>query len=226
MKILVIADIHGYSDALGKVLDAIDMNGIDLVICPGDFTDMFSTPTEFSQVDIAEFVLHKLLALNKPLFCIPGNHDPFEILEIFNEYNVNLHNRVVKFQGMDLMGWGGAPTPFNTIFEPPDEETQECLNCMAPKVKPGYLLVVHDPPKDTKVDTVKEGKHVGSPVIRKFIEDTKPVLAISAHIHEAGGLDEVGRTKVFYPGPVFEGWYGIVTLDGKKVSCERKRVKL
>ncbi len=227
MKILVIADIHGHSDRLEKVLAGIDLKGIDLVICPGDFTDMFSSQKEFSQLDIAEVVLQKLLALGKPLLCVPGNQDPYEILGLFDEYGVNLHNRDVKFKGMDIMGWGGAPTPFNTIFEPSDEETRKVLDRMGSKVKPdSFLLVVHDPPKNTKVDLVEAGKHVGSPVIRKFIERKKPLLAISAHIHEAGGLDSIGSTQVFYPGPVFEGWYGVVTLEGKTVKCERKRVNV
>jgi len=92
-------------------------------------------------------------------------------------------------------------------------------------VKPGFVLVVHDPPKGTNVD-VAGGKHVGSPVIRKFIEERKPALVLSAHIHEAPGLDEIGKSKVFYPGAAFEGWYGIATLLDSGVKCERKRVEV
>jgi Icc-related predicted phosphoesterase len=227
MKILVIADIHGHTKELGKVLEGIDKGGVDLVVCPGDFTDMVSKPSEFSQIDIAEVVLQKLLSLGRPLLCVPGNLDPYEILGMFDEYDVNLHNKVVKFQGMDIMGWGGAQTPFNTIIEPSEEETKGALDKMGPKVVAGkFILVVHDPPRDTKVDLIEEGKHVGSPAIRRFIERKKPLLAISAHIHEAGGLDRIGSTHVFYPGPVFEGWYGIIALEGNKIRCERKRVKV
>ncbi len=227
MKILVVADIHGHSDRLERVLEGIDTGGIDLVICPGDFTDMLSRASEFPQIDIAEFVLQKLLALGKPLLCIPGNHDPYEILEVFDEYGVNLHRRAVKFQGIDIMGWGGAPTPFNTIIEPSEGETREALDSMAGGVKPGgFVLVVHGPPKNTRVDMIQEGRHVGSPAIRRFIEQRKPLLVLSAHIHEAGGLDKIGDSHVFYPGPVFEGWYGVVTLEGRNVKCERKRVKV
>jgi Icc-related predicted phosphoesterase len=224
MKILVVADVHGDSGRLERVLEGIDSRGIDLVVCPGDFTDMFSDAEDFSQMDIAEFVLQKLLALGKPLLCVPGNHDPYEILEMFDEYGVNLHNRVVKFRGIDIAGWGGAPTPFNTIFEPSDGETREALDRLGSRVEAGkFLLVVHDPPKGTRLDLARGGKHVGSPAIRGFIERKRPVLAISAHIHEAGGLDRVGSTQVFYPGPAFEGWYGIVTLEDKRLDCERKR---
>ena len=31
-------------------------------------------------------VVQKLLIPNKPLLCVPGNQDPFEIVEMFNEY--------------------------------------------------------------------------------------------------------------------------------------------
>lgn len=226
MKILVVADIHGHTRELEKVLGGIDVKGVDLVVCPGDFTDMVSKPSEFSQIDIAEVALQKLLALGKPLLCVPGNQDPYEILEMFDEYGVNLHNRVVKFQGIDIMGWGGAPTPFNTIIEPSEEETREALDRMAAGVKGNFILVVHAPPKNTKVDLIEGGKHVGSPAIRRFIEQKNPLLALSAHIHEAGGLDSIRGNQVFYPGPVFGGWYGVVELEGKNVKCARKRVKV
>jgi Icc-related predicted phosphoesterase len=225
MRMLVIADMHGDSGRLDKILEGVDMKGIDLVVCPGDFTDMFSPADDFSQLDMAEFILQKLLALGRPVLCIPGNQDPYEILDVFDEYGVNLHRRNVKFQGMDIIGWGGARTPFNTIFEPSDEETREALDKMGRGVNPGFLLVVHDPPKNTRVDAIREGKHVGSLVIRKFIESKKPALALSAHIHEAGGEDRIGNTRLFYPGPAFRGWYGIAALEGGEVKCERRRVQ-
>ena len=225
MKILVLADIHGDRAALDKVLDSIK-EGFDVVICPGDVTDMFNIPKEFSQMDMADMIIQKILALKKPLLCVPGNHDPYEMVHLLDDYGINLHEKVKKMGGVKFAGWGGALTPFNTIFEPTEEETTEALALLGGKVNGDFILVVHAPPKNTTLDRVASGEHVGSEAVRGFILEKQPLLAVSAHIHEAGGTDKLGKTTVFYPGPVYEGWYGIVILEGKTVKCERKQIKL
>jgi Icc-related predicted phosphoesterase len=224
MKILVVADMHGDFEKLEQFVNSVKGEDFDLIICPGDFTDMFSIPKEFSQVDIANLIIQKLLALKKPLLCVPGNHDPYEIVELFNDYKINLHAKVKEVAGTKFIGWGGALTPFNTIFEPSDEETKETLAALEQKISPGnFILVTHDPPKNTNVDKAASGGHVGSQVIREFIEKTRPMVAISAHIHESPGNDKIGNTAIFYPGAIFNDSYGIINIDGSKVSCETKK---
>ncbi len=225
MKILVIADIHGYYEKAFNKLSKIDTSRFDIMICPGDFTDMFNQPPGFSQMDVADLLLQKLLSFNLPLYCVPGNHDPYEILELLEEYGVNLHDKVKIFKGMKFVGFGGAVTPFNTIFEPTDEEIKQSLERMGKEVKnKNFALVVHNPPKDTKVDIVAGGEHVGSQAIKDFIIKKQPLLSISAHIHESGGIDKVGETIVFYPGPLYDGYYGVVELKAEGAKCEIKRI--
>jgi Icc-related predicted phosphoesterase len=224
LRLLVLADIHGDYVSLDKLIDSIKGQKFDAAICPGDFTDMYSMPKEFSQTDIANMVLQKLMTLNVPLLCVPGNQDPYEILEFFDEYNINLHAKTKTVGGTQFIGWGGALTPFNTLFEPSDEETKEALDSLLKKTKKGnFVLVTHDPPKDTNIDKTTGGNHVGSPVIRSFIEKAQPVLAISAHIHESSGSDKLGETALFYPGAVFEGLYGIIEINGKQIKFESKK---
>ncbi|MFH1444881.1 MAG: metallophosphoesterase, partial [Nanoarchaeota archaeon] len=225
MKILVFGDVHGKMDILSNIIKNIKIKP-DIVICPGDFTDMFETIEGFSQIDIADMILQKLLSFNCPVICVPGNHDPPDILKLFNQYGANLHGKLKEINGFLFMGWGGALTPFNTYFEPSSEETRTNLNRMSDKIKnKKFILVVHDPPKNTNVDRVMSGGHVGSSVIKEFIIKQKPILCISAHIHESGGTDRVGDTILFYPGPVYEGFYGVVNIDDKKITCEVKKVK-
>jgi Icc-related predicted phosphoesterase len=228
MKILIFADTHGEYEKAAEVLNRVRTEGIDLILCPGDFTDMFAVPEGFSQMDIADMILQKIMALKIPVLCIPGNHDPYEVLELFNEYNVNLHDKVKKVKGVHIIGWGGAPTPFNTIVEPSEEETAECLEKMYAKLKgEKFVLVVHNPPKDTNLDVAFSKRHVGSEAIRKFIEKRKPILAISAHIHEARGTDKLGSTQLFYPGALFEGYYGVAEIGpNQEVKCETRRIKI
>jgi hypothetical protein len=230
MKILIFADIHGEYEKAADVLNQIKTEGIDLILCPGDFTDMFAVPDGFSQMDIADMVLQKIMALKVPILCVPGNHDPYEVLELFNEYSVNLHDKIKKIKNMLFMGWGGAPTPFNTIFEPSEEETTESLEKLYGKAKgEKFVLMIHDPPLNTKLDTTFTKKHVGSKAIRGFIEKRQPILAISAHIHESMGTDRLGESTLFYPGALFEGYYGIVEIDErskKVIKCESRKIKV
>ncbi len=208
---------------LDKVLSKVDLKSIDAVICNGDFTDMYYNPFEFDQLDTCELIVQKLLALKKPLLAVPGNHDPYETLDIFDDYNINLHGKFKVFGGLNFVGFGGAATPFNTIFEPTEEEIERGLNKNADKVV-GGVLVVHNPPKNTKCDKIESGEHVGSDSVRKIIEKSKPLFVVCGHIHEAGSIDKIGNSVIFNPGAVFEGSWGVVDINNKEVKCELRKV--
>ena len=223
VKIMVVADIHGEFEKFSKMIDKIKENDFDFVICPGDFTDIHNTPEGYSQMDISEVIVQKLLSLGKPVFCVPGNHEPYDILEVFDEYNVNVHMNHQKIDGFEIIGFGGAATPFNTKFEPSEDDIKNGLDQMMKKIKNKFILITHNPPLNTKMDKTDSGKHVGSKNVRSFIEKNKPVLAISAHIHEAGGVDEIDKTKLFYPGPAYDGYYGIIEI-GKEIKCEIHKI--
>jgi hypothetical protein len=226
MRMLVIADMHGYSEDISRFFSKIDARSFDLIVCPGDFTDMFNQPPGFSQHNIAELNLQKLVSFGTPVMCVPGNHDPYEIIDVFEEYGVNLHGKVRRFGNETFMGWGGALTHFHTALEPTEEETEEALGRMGSEAGRGAIVVVHNPPHGTKLDKIATGEHVGSPAIRRFVEKNAPKLVISAHIHESRGTDTLGKSTLFYPGPFYAGLYGIVSVDGRGVSCEIKRISL
>ena len=160
------------------------------------------------------------------MICVPGNHDPYDIIDAFEEYDVNLHGKVRKVCGETFAGWGGALSPFNLAFEPTEEETKAGLEEMARKIGKDFILILHNPPKDTKLDRIISGEHVGSPAEREFIENTQPKLVITAHIHEASGEDRIGKSVLFYPGPFYAGRYGVVTVEGDKIKCEIKKIVL
>jgi Icc-related predicted phosphoesterase len=223
MRILIIADIHGKFGMLQKIIEDVNKEDFDFIISQGDFTDMFDGAQDFTQLEIADIVLQKLLILGKRLLCVPGNHDPYEIVDIFEEYGVNLHHKTTKIGDITFVGWGGADTPFNTHFEPSEEETEEALTGLLKGMKGKWALVTHAPPKDTKLDLVRKGMHVGSAALRKIITKSKPVFAVCAHIHENRGTERMGSTTVFYPGPAYEGYYGFVSVEKRKVKCEMRK---
>jgi len=223
MKALIIADIHGKFGTLQNIIDAAVKEGFDFILAPGDFTDMFDIPPNFSQLDVADIVVQKLLIPNKPLFCVPGNHDPYEILEIFDEYGISCHNKLVRFRGIGIAGWGGAATPFNTLLEPTEEETAEALGKLLKDYVGNLILMTHAPPKGTTLDELKSKEHVGSAAVRDIILKKKPVLAVTAHIHENSGSDMLGGSAVFYPGPAYDGHYGFATIEAGKVACVSRK---
>lgn len=216
MNILVIADIHGDFESLSNVLQNIKP-GIDVVVCPGDFTDVGLSLMGFSREDMMHLVLDQLMSLGTPVLAVPGNHDPAETHKILDECGVNLHGVGKEIDGVGFFGFGGAKTPFETPFEPSEEETERGLRIAFSEIANAKhkVMITHNPPKNTKLDRISTGVHVGSQVIRDFILLNKPDAAISAHIHEAVGVDELGGTKLIYPGPVSGGWAGILTVGEK-----------
>ncbi|MBI4181505.1 MAG: metallophosphoesterase [Candidatus Aenigmarchaeota archaeon] len=222
MKLLILADIHGEVDALKTTLQAGLREQPDAIIAPGNITDMFHLTPEFSQLDTAELIIQKLLAARLPVLMIPGNHDPIPILDLFEEYGVNLHAKRRILRGQAFAGFGGALTPFRTNFEPSEQETTLALERVGPAPA---ILVVHNPPKDTALDKLASGEHVGSPAVRAYIEKVQPPLVITAHIHEAAGQEFLGPSLLFNPGPAVQGRYGIVDL-GPPISCRSLSVPL
>ena len=79
------------------------------------------------------------------------------------------------------------------------------------------LMICHPPPFDTKCDRIRSGQPVGSTAARQFIEEVKPDVCISGHIHESAGVDRIGPTQIFNAGPFKGGGYIVVrTNDGRE----------
>ena len=76
------------------------------------------------------------------------------------------------------------------------------------------IVIAHNPPKDTKLDMIPNGVHVGSPLIRAFIESKKPLLVVSGHIHESAAIDTLGPTTLVNPGALADGRYAVAEITG------------
>ncbi len=213
MNVLVVADVHGEFETLSSVLENVPVK-FDVVVCPGDFTDIGLSLMGFSLEDTLRLVLDELSGLGKPVLALPGNHDPPETHKTFDEYGVNLHGRGKEIDGVGFFGFGGAKTPFGTPFEPSEDETAKGLTKAFEDVAGAKkkIIITHNPPKNTKLDVVSSGAHVGSQTVRDFILKHKPDAGTSAHIHESGGVDVLGDTKLIYPGPVSTGRVGLITV--------------
>jgi hypothetical protein len=223
MNILVASDIHNDIENLANNMDKVMMLDFDVLICPGDFTDV--PPKGFKAVEIARLILEEFRTLNKPILAVPGNLDG-DIVKMLEEEGVSIHGKGRVINGIGFYGFGGAKTPFNTSLEPSDEEMEAGLKKGFDEAKNAKfkVQVTHSPPARTKVDILYTGAHAGSNVIRKFIEENKPIVAISAHIHEARGTDEIDGTKIINAGCFSEGYCGIISI--KNGHAETKIVNL
>ncbi|OQC22507.1 MAG: Calcineurin-like phosphoesterase [Deltaproteobacteria bacterium ADurb.Bin072] len=58
------------------------------------------------------------------------------------------------------------------------------------------ICVFHCPPYDTGLDTLHNGRPIGSRAIRSFLEDRQPLLSLHGHIHEAPYMSGFFRTRI------------------------------
>jgi len=217
MNILVIEDIHNDIENLSNYADKIAMLDFDVIVCPGDFTDI--PPRGFTPIDITKIILEEFKTFGKPILAVPGNLDG-SIIDFLSKERVSIHGAGRIIDGVGFYGFGGAKTPFSTSFEPTEEEIEEGLKKGFEEVKNAELKVqvTHSPPLGTKLDVVYTGAHVGSSAVRNFIEKNKPIAAICAHIHEAKGTDEINGTKVINAGRFPEGYCGLISIKNKQAS--------
>ncbi|MBU5689148.1 MAG: metallophosphoesterase [Candidatus Aenigmarchaeota archaeon] len=216
MKILVLSDNHNDLENMFTFLDRLKDYEFDVIVYAGDFTDI-GLPKGFSQEDIAKLLIEELKTLKKPIVAIPGNNDSQEVIKLLEKENISIHGTGKIINGVGFYGFGGAKTPFNTLYEPSDEELKKGLERSFIQVMnvDKKIQVTHNPPINTKLDITLTGMHVGSQIIRNFIEKYSPTASISAHIHEARGIDYINKTLLLNPGRFAEGYFGIITLkDG------------
>jgi uncharacterized protein len=201
MKILAFSDVHGSMKALSHLrkrsLQA------ELVLCCGDIS--------IFEQDLPRLV-HELSHFKVPVLVLPGNHEPSARLKKLCSQHKNLvymDNRI--FESDELFVFGSQGNGFALV----DRQFEAVHKAFMPKLKErkgkDFILMTHAPPYGTALDRIGDG-HTGNKSIRRFIMETKPVLAFSGHIHEnRGRKDKLGRTVLLNPGPA-----GImVTLDRK-----------
>ncbi len=220
MEILVISCIHNDVENMMVLVDRLEGRKFDVVVCPGDFTD-YKLPPGFTQRDLAKIVIEELRTISKNVIAVPGSWDK-EIIDLLDKEKVSVHGKGRIIDGVGFYGYGGGRTPFNTPFEPSDEEIAKGLKNAYKDVEKSQtkIQITHMPPAGTRTDVIFSGAHVGSEAIRKFIEENSPAAAICSHIHEARGIDTLNKTKIINSGRFPEGYVGIISLKEGNVSAE------
>lgn len=210
MQVLLLSDIHGDIDALERVLKR--EQGFDLVLVLGDLTDMKYDDAVGRAREIVELLDDQRTFVK----AIPGNMDGEDVLRVLIENRVNLHKDMFTMEDTDFVGFGGGRSPAETPFEPEDAERGEVLRQLLERTKSERRAVLsHEPPRDTKIDRVSSGDHVGSRALRDIVEDVDVDLVLSGHVHEARGKDVVNGTLLVNPGAVTDGHHAVLDTEGE-----------
>jgi hypothetical protein len=215
MDVLCLADIHGERDALLQAKKKAEELGVRTILVLGDFPSHSSFRDVQKGLGEVRFVLDTLSDFD--VFCVPGNCDSLETLDVFEEYGVNLHEKTVAIKGVTFVGFGGSsPTPFGTPFEFGEDVISEKLGGMLSKLAGERVVVVaHNPPYGTNCDVRSSGEHVGSRAMRSLVERFQPEVFLCSHIHESGGSsDVVGGTRVLNVGPLAKRRYALLSVGG------------
>jgi uncharacterized protein len=184
MKILIFSDIHGDLRALERVV----AQPADIYIAAGDLCNFGKGLDRCAKI---------LQPLGDRLFVLPGNHETHKQTKEFCEQHgfVDFHRQARKLNGTNWAGLGYSNiTPFKTPGEYSEEEIAAALAPFAGLEK--LYLVVHFPPLNTKLDEYAEGQHAGSPTLRAWVEEEKPLYLFCGHIHETAGMKDIlGTTQ-------------------------------
>ena len=218
MKIISFGDIHEDTSNLIKIKS--ELENTDLIVISGDLTNYHGKAE-------AGKVLEAIKKYNKHLLVQYGNLDHPDVNEYITGEGINLHGNGYVFGDVGIFGCGGSsPTPFNTPSEISESDIEKYLLNGYIKVKDAKwkIMVCHTPPKDTVIDIVRSGMHVGSSTVRDFIVQYKPDVCISGHIHESRGKDKIGNTIILNAGMFRDGWCIEINIDKGGVSATLKAI--
>ncbi|MCF8036436.1 MAG: metallophosphoesterase family protein [Desulfobacteraceae bacterium] len=214
MIVIGFSDIHGQTaamDRLGNILQKADV-----VVLAGDIT-------HFGNHRHAGRVAESARRYAGCVLGVPGNCDYPAVAAYLDQEGINLHAESRVIGDIGFAGLGGSLfTPFHTPNEHSETEVRRFLSGAAaglPENLP-FVLVSHQPPINTRCDRIRSGRHVGSRVLREFIETRQPLVCITGHIHESVGTDRIGKTTIINPGRFGRGSYAYVEIREGEASAE------
>ena len=214
MKILIISDAHGNVENIEKLSE--QAKNADLVLFGGDFA-------KFNCPETGKPALEALVKNSDSIFAVLGNCDEPDFISEIEDADICVQKSMVFKDGLVIAGsGGGSKFSGDTPFERTEEELVQDFDVIKNSLSQiadddgkcsSLVLIMHNPPKDTKTDVIPGDIHVGSQKLREFIEITQPVLVVTGHIHESAGIDKIGDSTVINPGALMEGKYALAELE-------------
>ncbi len=217
MRVIAVTDIHAAYDVVESILAR--EAPFDAVLIGGDLTTR-GTGAE------AEAALRRFSSFGAPVLAVAGNMDSPDVERVMERTAKLLDGRGCVLDGIGFFGVSGGPlSPLHTPYEIPEEEIlrRAAKGWKEVEMARRKIFVPHPPPLNTRLDTLRSGKHVGSAAVRQFIDEHAPDAVVCGHIHEARGTDVLAATQMINCGPAHLGWYGVLTI-GKEILLESKGV--
>ena len=232
MKALVSTDLHSSPRAAKTIKHGLMAGDFDCHLCLGDvitfrplqyLEDLFSDPPV-------------------PTYIVPGNTDSDEARARLVEMGLDIHFKQVTVGDVTIAGAGGCtPPPFRTAFV---VEEDEYASRLPPALEGAQVLASHGPVHGILDRSLFGGTNVGSRAVFRAVEEARPRVVLSGHIHEARGIvafdwesgkvlsrdkdlletDRPDTTLFFNPGPAKDGFLGRLEIEGDTVSAHAGRV--
>ncbi len=219
MRLVCFGDIHMAFAAIERL--APELAAADAAVLTGDITNFGDPPDALRVVNAVRAHCPTVLA-------VTGNLDMPWVIDAFRAEGISLHGEGRRFGELGVFGCGGSNvTPMDTPTELEEDELAAVLarGHAAVADAPRRLMICHTPPYDTRLDRLMNGRPVGSPAVRAFIEAHAPDLAVVGHIHEGRGVDRVAATPVLNAGALRDGGYVVVEDDGTRVTAELRNFR-
>ncbi|HMK47896.1 MAG TPA: metallophosphoesterase family protein [Methanocella sp.] len=214
MKVLALADLHGKFFRLDGIIKKCDP--VDLVIVAGDLTHGGPPVSAVRSIAILKIFCPRV-------FCVPGNWDTPDVVQMIDQHAVNLDRSPRMVMDIGFMGVGYSnPTGNNTPAELSEEALSGKLDAILGSMpvvsraaSPASLplaaqtvLVTHAPPLNT-LDMTSDGAK-GSKALRAALDRVDVIIC--GHIHKARGKVKDGAW-VINPGYAAEGQAAIIDLS-------------
>jgi len=220
MKILLSADTHGKIPKIS--------GSVDLALIAGDFAKgdalrrvIFEKGSEEDAkrevVESSREFFKEIKKLDCPVVVSLGNaEDPYkkDVVRMIREENMYYsHDGVVEVKGLRILcidffveeWWAKKYRPEReSTIERGRKEEKELIDAIS-GIERIDIIISHIPPygildlsEDNPYLKLKGG-HIGSKVIRNFIEEKKPKLVVCGHLH-LPGEEKLGNTVIINPG--------------------------
>jgi hypothetical protein len=187
-KILAAGDFHGDSSVSKRLAEKAEKENVDLVILTGDITGLIETDN----------LLKPFIDKGEKVLFVPGNWDSTETINFLSKlYGIkNLGENYVKYGNVGILGVGSADWQLNLDEKKVFNKLKKDFEKIKDLEKKIMVSHIHAAGTKTEFSGIP-----GSEALRRAIEDFKPDLFISGHIHEAEGLSEkIGKTRVISVG--------------------------
>ncbi len=173
MRIACISDVHGNIYALNKVLENIDENNVDLIICLGDLTGYGPHPNEVVA-----------LIRRRRILCLKGNYDAsvldndFTYIRDTSINSFSLPWTSEELRASHKLYLESLPENLSLVFENKS------------------FLFVHGSPS-----SINEYLPLGSEDAKKHLNEIKEEVLVCAHTH-IPGLYEIDKKLLINSGSV------------------------